>query len=192
MAQDFKILIDKFIEKNSQINLSGIKDHEWIYYKHILDSLEVQNILDFPSYSNIVDIWTGWGFPMLPLACQNPDCNFTWLESKKKKTEAVNQLIREVWLNNANCIRERSENHTQQYDFLTARAVCYADKLLKQIKHIPKENWKIILYKQKSHEEYEILQKNCRKYNFRIEKIHNYKLFENDIERIIYILSKTS
>ena len=36
-----KPLVDTFLETNSQINLSAIRDAEGVYVKHILDSLQV-------------------------------------------------------------------------------------------------------------------------------------------------------
>ncbi|MBP7007913.1 class I SAM-dependent methyltransferase [Patescibacteria group bacterium] len=40
-------LITLFLEYNSRINLSAIRDSEGVYSKHILDSLEVTKIVDF-------------------------------------------------------------------------------------------------------------------------------------------------
>jgi 16S rRNA G527 N7-methylase RsmG len=42
-------LIDVFIQKNSQINLSAIREHDDIYTKHILDSIELDKILKIPA-----------------------------------------------------------------------------------------------------------------------------------------------
>lgn len=39
-------LIHTFIERNSQINLSAIREAEDIYVKHILDSLELTKIFN--------------------------------------------------------------------------------------------------------------------------------------------------
>ena len=43
-----EMLIDTFMKKNSQINLSAIRDHDEIYTKHILDSIELDKVLQFP------------------------------------------------------------------------------------------------------------------------------------------------
>jgi 16S rRNA G527 N7-methylase RsmG len=29
----------------------------------------------------VADMWTGWGFPLIPLAITNPDCQFVWIDS---------------------------------------------------------------------------------------------------------------
>jgi 16S rRNA G527 N7-methylase RsmG len=43
MKQQWQALIDIFIERNSQLNLSAIREVDGIYTKHILDSLELNN-----------------------------------------------------------------------------------------------------------------------------------------------------
>jgi 16S rRNA G527 N7-methylase RsmG len=40
-------LIDVFLETNTKINLSAIRDVEGVFQKHILDSLEIAEMFDF-------------------------------------------------------------------------------------------------------------------------------------------------
>jgi len=70
-------LIQTFLEKNSQLNLSAIRDEEGVLVKHIQDSLEINKILTFPKGAQIADVGTGGGFPLLPLAMTNPQARFT-------------------------------------------------------------------------------------------------------------------
>jgi 16S rRNA G527 N7-methylase RsmG len=44
MEEQRKPLIDVFLGKNKQINLSAIRDEDGVYHKHILDALEIQNV----------------------------------------------------------------------------------------------------------------------------------------------------
>jgi 16S rRNA G527 N7-methylase RsmG len=46
MDKKRKQLIEIFLEKNSQINLSAIRDEEGVYFKHILDALEVSKAFE--------------------------------------------------------------------------------------------------------------------------------------------------
>ncbi|UFX83144.1 16S rRNA (guanine(527)-N(7))-methyltransferase RsmG [Candidatus Absconditicoccus praedator] len=183
-------LIKTFLEKNSQINLSAIKDEEGVRIKHIQDSLEINKILTFKPGSSIIDVGTGGGFPLIPMAISNPKCNFVGLDSKRKKIEAVNEIIEKLGIQNVYCKRGRAEQEKQNFDYITARAVGYADKLLQQITHLTKKQGYIILYKQFDEEELEIIKKSSKKLNLKIHKQHNYSLFENDINRVIYILKK--
>lgn len=43
----WKSLIDVFVAKNSEINLSSIRDPKDIYVKHVLDSLELLKVFSF-------------------------------------------------------------------------------------------------------------------------------------------------
>jgi len=52
-------LIEVFLAKNSQINLSAIRDAEGVYIKHVLDSLELMKIFSFKAGQVVCDLGTG-------------------------------------------------------------------------------------------------------------------------------------
>jgi 16S rRNA G527 N7-methylase RsmG len=52
-------LIEVFLAKNSQINLSAIRDIEGVYVKHVLDSLELLKIFSFAEGQRVCDLGTG-------------------------------------------------------------------------------------------------------------------------------------
>ncbi len=181
-------LIDLFVDWNGKINLSAIREPKDIYNKHILDSLELYKIWDFEIWKKVLDVWIWWWFPLLPLAINNPEIEFTGIDSTKKKIMVVNDIIWKLWLKNINAIRKRSEEYKEKFDYITARAVWYSTKLLPQILHLVKKRWIIILYKQNSEEERQDIVKLCKQYNLIILKEHNYLLYNGDIERKIYFL----
>lgn len=86
-------LIEVFLAKNAQINLSAIRDAEGVYVKHILDSLELLNIFTFEEGQTVCDLGTGGGFPLLPLAIENPDVRFVGMDARKKKLQAIGEMI---------------------------------------------------------------------------------------------------
>ena len=192
----YEKLIEVFKDWNSKINLSAIRDDEGIKIKHIQDSLEGNKILQQLFSPNekkeIVDVWSGSGFPLLVLAKENSQWDFTWIESVKKKVNAIQDMAEKLGLKNVNVIWTRAENYTEkQFDALTARAVAYIDKLLKFTYHLVKPGGYFVLYKLDSAEEYQDILKNCKKYNLELIKTHKYKLFEDDIQRVIYVLKKS-
>jgi len=138
-------LIKYFIDWNSKINLSAIRYEEGIRLKHIQDSLYGNKILSqLAKWNklNVVDVGTWSGFPLLPLAIENANFNFIWIESVKKKVNAVNDIIEKLGLKNVKVIWSRAENYKEQkFDVLTARAVAYIDKLLKYSFHLVKPGW---------------------------------------------------
>ena len=187
-------LIKHFMYWNSKINLSAIRDEEGIKLKHIQDSLHGNKILkQLAKWNNlnVVDVGTWSGFPLLPLAIENPNFNFIWIESVKKKVNVVNDIIEKLGLKTVRVIWSRAEDYKKQsFDVLTARAVAYIDKLLKYSFHLVKPEWYFLLYKLNSPQEYEDIIKNCKKYNLELVWKYPYKLYENDIERVIYVLRK--
>ena len=184
-------LIQAFLEKNKQINLSAIRDEDWVMIKHIQDSLELEKIIEWKEGMRIADIWTGGGFPLMPLAISHPECNFVWIDSVRKKTIAVWEILDELNVKNVEMMRTRIEDiKNQTFDLVTARAVAYSDKLLNRTTHLVKKWWKIALMKQVNEKEKEVLLKEAKKKNLTLAKEHHYKLFEWDIERVIYILRK--
>ena len=189
-----KQFIDLFLEINSQINLSAIRDAEWVYTKHILDSLELMKILNLSDYTTLCDVGTGWGFPLLALSRYNQENNcgikLYGIDARRKKIDAINSMIQTLWLPDTKAIWARAEDHHHQYDIVTARAVAYADKIIPRCLPLCKKWWLICLYKEVKPEEREEIIIQCKKNNLMIVQEHHYRLFEGDIERVIYVLKK--
>lgn len=188
---DWESLIQAFLEKNKQINLSAIRDGDWVMVKHIQDSLELEKIIKWKEWMKIADIWTGWWFPLMPLAITHPECNFLWIDSVRKKTIAVWEILDELNVKNVEMMRTRIEDiKNQTFDLVTARAVAYSDKLLNRATPLIKKWGRIALMKQVNDEEKNIMLDTAKKKNLTLETEHKYKLFDGDIDRVIYILRK--
>ncbi len=191
MEQKRKDLITIFLQKNSQINLSAIRDEEWVYKKHILDALEIQKIFSFEKGMQVCDMGTWGWFPLLPLAISYPEVEFTGMDCVRKKTIAVEDMAKQLQLKNVQLLRKRAEEYKdQQFDVITARSVAYVDKLLPRTKHLLKQWGCRILYKQVDEEERQALLRLCESMNLKLEKRHKYKLFDGDIERVIYVVRR--
>jgi len=190
MEKKRDLLVETFLDYNSKINLSAIRTEDEVYTKHILDTLELKEILHFKPRTKVVDIWTGGGFPLLPLAIENPEIKFTGIEARRKKVNAVNKIISDLDIKNTKVLRHRIEEFRWTFDYLTARAVGYVDKLLDRSRNLVRKWWYFILYKQKSEEELETLNKICQQKKLKLITTHEYSLFEGDIDRVIYILQK--
>ncbi len=173
-----------------------------------MDSLELTKILDFSKYKTLCDVGTWWGFPLLALSRYNQEnnCNVKLygIDARRKKVDAINNMIQTLWFSNTKAMWTRAEEHHVQYDIVTARAVAYADKIIPRCFQMCKKWGLICLYKEVKNEEREEVVKQCKKFNLTIEKEHFYKLFplseENKnrelpthmegIERVIYVLRK--
>lgn len=186
-------LIKTFLNKNKQINLSAIRDEDWVMVKHIQDSLELEKNIEWFDGMRVADIWTGGWFPLMPLAILHPECNFVWIDSVRKKTVAVWKILEELDVKNVEMIRGRIEEiKNQTFDLVTARAVAYSDKLLNRADHLIKKWWRIALMKQVNDEEKKVLLDVAKKRKLILEIEHKYQLFDEDIARVIYVLKKVS
>ena len=190
MESQRKSLIDQFIAINSHTNLSAIRDPEGIQVKHIQDSLEINKALVLKPGLTLCDVGTGGWFPLLPIAISNPKVQCTGIDSTRKKVDAVNEMISNLKIENAKALRNRAEEYKEEYDYVTARAVSYIDKLLPQVHHLVKKWGRLILYKQYSPEESQDIVHFGKKYRLVVQKKHKYQLFDWDIPRIIYVLKK--
>ena len=188
---DWNNLIDVFLKKNSELNLSAIRDAEWVRLKHIEDSLKLLETWILKPWMKVVDVWTWWWFPLMPLALSCPDIEFIWIDSVKKKTVAVNEMLTTLWAKNAKVIWTRMEEYQWDcFDVLTARAVAYSDKLLWWSYWLIKKWWYFLLMKQVIDEEKEVLLNLCKKYHLTLEKELKYHLYDGDIDRVIYVIKK--
>ncbi len=184
-------LIDTFLAKNKEINLSAIRDAEGVYSKHILDSIELDKIFPIAQGLNVIDVWTWWWFPLLPLATIYPNSTFTWLDSVRKKTEAVKEIANELGLKNVSLVWARAEDYREQYDILTARAMAFSDQLFKWTYHLVKKWGYFILYKMFSEQEESWLDSYVMQRKMTMTHKHYYKLYEEDIQRVIYVIKKS-
>ncbi|AHB41441.1 hypothetical protein P148_SR1C00001G0650 [candidate division SR1 bacterium RAAC1_SR1_1] len=191
MEQKREQLIQVFLEKNSQINLSAIRDEQGVYDKHIRDALEVKNVFELEPGMQVCDVGTGGGFPLLPLAIEYPDVHFTGMDSVRKKLDAIGEMTKQLNVTNIELLWKRAEECKDlQFDVITARAVAYVDKLLPWTKHLLKQGGVWILFKQVDEQERQDLLQLCGQLNLKLEKRYEYKLFDGDIERVIYVVRR--
>lgn len=126
-----------FLEENTKLNLSALRDEDAIWIGNISDSVVALDLDVFQkSDLRILDVGTGGGFPLLPLAICKRDCSFTGLDSTQKKLDAIDTMKTALGLSNVSLLSGRTEElghdsaHRQQYDIVTARAVAELNVLL--------------------------------------------------------------
>lgn len=105
-AQDYQQLITT---EFSGLNLTALKTIEDIYQKQVIDSIEPFN--QIPSLLNpinesryIIDLGTGGGFPLLPLAKLFSKKFFVGIDARNKKLIAVKSIADNLGLENVNVI----------------------------------------------------------------------------------------
>ncbi len=152
-----KRLVDIFLEENTKVNLSGHRTQESCRTGNVMDSLAaaswIKECSNTESPMSILDLGTGGGFPLLPLAITFPHHRFTGLDSVKKKIDAVQRIIDAMNLSNVSLLIGRAEElgsnvqHREYYDIVTAKAVAETRLLLEYCAPFVKVGGHILLWK---------------------------------------------
>lgn len=128
-------LLDELDEWNQRMNLTAIRQRDQQITKHLLDSLSVQPFL---RGTRIVDIGTGAGFPGLPLAVVNPQCQFTLVDSTAKKLKFIDHVAQLLALPNVTTLHTRAEAYRpdERFDIVVSRAVGPVVKFMNWSSHL--------------------------------------------------------
>ena len=96
-------------EWNTRINVISRKDIDSLYEKHVLHSLSIAAVFNFPGNIEIIDIGTGGGFPGVPLAIFFPEVRFHLVDSIGKKLKVIEAIKEAVGLFNVTTQHIRAE-----------------------------------------------------------------------------------
>ncbi len=195
IKKDFTDYKKYFLEENSKLNLISKKEEQYLFEKHIYDSLGIK--LFFEKYNfvpkTLLDIGTGGGFPSVPIAIEYPEISVTGIDSIQKKINAVQSIKNSLNIQNLNLIRGRVEElKNSSFDVITSRAVAKIETLIKYAYPLLKKDGYIILYKSKTAED-EITEaiNLIRKLHLKIKPIIEYTLpLEETYNRCLVILQK--
>ena len=128
--EQFSMLKAIYENWNQEINVISRKDIDNINLRHVLHSMSIAKFIKFKKQTKILDLGTGGGFPGIPLAILFPDCNFILVDSVKKKITVVDNVVKELKLNNVISYCSRVEELDLKFDFLVTRAVAKMPKII--------------------------------------------------------------
>ena len=145
----FKALGPLYTEWNARVNLISRKDMEHLYERHVLHCLGIAAVYPFPEGARVIDVGTGGGFPLIPLAILFPKSTFHGIDGIGKKINAVQGMIEGLGLTNCTAEQVRSEDHKGKYDYIVSRAVTTLPEFIRMTKHLidPKSIYKDVRLK---------------------------------------------
>jgi len=123
---------------NRAYNLTAVREIDQMVPRHIIDSFTLLPYLrigaasgteainggvrDADELVDVIDIGSGAGLPVIPLAIMYPQLTFLSIESKGKKTRFQQQAKVELGLQNMTVLQERVENVQAQASCVVSRA----------------------------------------------------------------------
>jgi len=187
--------LDKYyellIEWNEKINLTRITEYEDVYLKHFYDSLTIAKVVDLSTKQTLCDVGTGAGFPGVVLKIVYPNLKITLVDSLQKRVNYLNEIVKELGLEDIHAIHSRGEDFKETFDVVTARAVANIEKLVTYTMHLVNKNGIFVAMKGNIDEELtsQVEQKLNKKY--KIEQIEKFLLpIENSNRSLIVIKNK--
>ena len=189
---DQLIKLDKFykllISWNEKINLTRIVDEEDVYLKHFYDSLTITKEVDLSSVNTLCDVGTGAGFPGIVLKIMYPNLKVTLIDSLLKRVNYLNEIIKDLELDNIVAIHTRGEDYKGSFDVVTSRAVANIEKLVTFTMHLVDKDGVFIAMKGNIDNELtDSVDRNISK-KYKIVKINKFKLPIEESDRSLVVI----
>lgn len=111
---------------NDIASLVSKNDEQHIFLRHFCDSLQPLLLFGFKKNANILDIGSGGGFPSIPIRIFRPDLTFVLVDSNKKKCEYLNEVKKELVLDNIEIYNgrvEKMKSMEKKFDYVVARGL---------------------------------------------------------------------
>ncbi|GAA1140019.1 hypothetical protein GCM10009664_05790 [Kitasatospora gansuensis] len=112
-----------------QRGLIGPREVPRLWDRHVLNCAVLAELL--PPNASLCDVGSGAGLPGIPVAMARPDVSVTLLEPLLRRTTFLEEVVRELGLDNVTVLRGRAEEMIGKLavDIVTARAVAPLDRL---------------------------------------------------------------
>jgi len=125
-AEEFaRILVGAAVERG----LLGPREVDRIWDRHLINCAVVAELI--PERARVVDIGSGAGLPGIVLGIVRPDIRMTLLEPLLRRTNFLDECVRELDLTHVDVVRGRAEEYAGKLkaDVVTARAVAPLERL---------------------------------------------------------------
>jgi 16S rRNA (guanine527-N7)-methyltransferase len=108
---------------NRAYNLTAVRDPSLWVSRHLLDSL---SILPWLKHGPVLDVGSGAGLPGIPLAIARPQLAFTLVDSNRKRTRFLQQVVGDLGLDHVEIVHQRVEGLSPPIDYATVISRAFA------------------------------------------------------------------
>ncbi len=148
------IFHNELLKYNEKYNLISKSTEKTIWWRHILDSAQINRYIDFKDSDSLSDLGSGAGFPGLILAIynNNPKFHVKLYEKSPIKSQFLRSLIISLGIN---CeLQGKIDNNSSiESEYIVCRAFKKIDEIMRISREIATKNHKIIILKGKSAQE---------------------------------------
>ncbi len=141
-----KCFVELIIEQNYDVGLIAPGDMEFIWERHILDSLSILLFEPIHNPIRILDFGSGGGFPGIVLACARPQSLFILSESSLKKASFIQLAKITLDLQNVVAFAKRAEEIGQKFDLIVIRATGPLTRTLSDAIKLAKPGGRVALW----------------------------------------------
>ena len=198
ITEDLYEKLEKYYEMlvdwNNKFNMTTIIKKDDVFLLHFYDSLCLTRAVDLNDKLSICDFGTGAGFPGMVIGLVFPNIKVTLIESNRKKCNFLEEVKKELKLDNVEIINDRIENYSlnnrECFDIITCRAVTSIPIILEISISSLKLNGLLVPLKSNCDEEikkYKYLEKEL---NIKLINKIDYKLPINNANRTIPMYKK--
>lgn len=152
-----KTLFADLCAVNERTNLTRITDWDDYWYRHILDSLAVGQVVPelMASSLRVADVGCGAGFPLLVLGWANASLCITGIEPRSRKAAFVRREAEMLGLDNCTVLATQAREagrlgeHRHAYDVVLLRAVGSVGRMVRECRGLirPGPGSRLVFYK---------------------------------------------
>ena len=196
----FSRYLNELSSWNKKINLISRKnDKPEDIYRHFVDSLLVFKAVQIPENSKILDLGSGAGLPAIPMKIVREDLKIVMIESIRKKSLFLNDMIVLLGLDDIIYLRERVENlinvpeFKDHFDFVTAKSFGKLKYTIPASYPLLKQGGVLVAYKGSSYktEIIDFLKQN-ENLKLQIKDIKYFEIPEISLKRFFVLIEKIS